>query len=245
MDEFRAGVTASLRSWSALRTAVESGWGGNESIQKAEDLRNNIFDHFNGSSVPPKTMIDVTDLEDALAIFMEEEFSVVLDDGSERQVADVIWKMYEACSTGDLTLANQVVSVAEQAAAKLQSFPVQVQSPEQCDDDDGDDEEDAMDTTTTEESTSSVAAVPQHQMNSPLLVATAVIGIPSLATTTAAEYAAQPLFGPVKRHKPVVEKPPPRQLGEAAPSMAETKIPVDEDGFAPIIKQKRKTRKPV
>ena len=138
MDEFRAGVTASLRSWSALRTAVESGWGGSESIQKAEDLRSNIFEHFNGAAVPPKTMVDVTDLEDALAIFMEEEFSVVLDDGSERQIADVIWKMYEACAKGDLTMASRVVSVAEQAAAKLQGlFPVQIMSPEHgyCDED--------------------------------------------------------------------------------------------------------------
>lgn len=242
MDEFRAGVTASLRSWSALRTAVESGWGGNESMQKAEDLRSNIFEHFNGAAVPPKTMVDVTDLEDALAIFMEEEFSVVLDDGSERQIADVIWKMYESCAKGDLTMASQVVSVAEQAAAKLQGlFPVQVMSQEHgdCDEDDDDDDDDEDMDTMEESSTSPEPSAPQ---NSPMA---ASVPFPSLATMTAAEYAAQPLFGqPKKPKQPPIDTPPPRQLGETAP-LPEPGVPVDEEGFAPIIKQKKKTRKPV
>lgn len=54
IEEFRAGVTACLRSWSALRTAVESGWGGGEreSQGKADDLRKSIFDIMDGSQCP-------------------------------------------------------------------------------------------------------------------------------------------------------------------------------------------------
>jgi pre-rRNA-processing protein TSR2 len=248
MDEFRAGVTASLRSWSALRTAAESGWGGGESLQKADDLRSSIFEHFNGEAVPPKTMVDVTDLEDALAIFMEEEFSVVLDDGSERQVADVIWKMYEACARGDLTMASHVVSVAEQAAAKLHGFPVKVMTPESIGDDEDDDDdengdhEDAMET--VEDASSQDIDASTSPQNAPM-AQVAAFEFPSIATTTAAEYASQPLFGqPKKSKKPATEQPPPRQLGEAAP-IAEPMVPLDEEGFAPIVKQKRKTRQPV
>jgi pre-rRNA-processing protein TSR2 len=71
IDEFRAGVTACLRSWSALRTAVESGWGGGEkqSQAKAEDLRQNIFNLLDGQKFPPSS--DATDLADNLAIYME------------------------------------------------------------------------------------------------------------------------------------------------------------------------------
>lgn len=66
MEEFRAGVTACLRSWSALRTAVESGWGGGEreSQVKADTLRTNIFDIMNGSQCPLPNF-DVQDLAGA------------------------------------------------------------------------------------------------------------------------------------------------------------------------------------
>jgi pre-rRNA-processing protein TSR2 len=79
IDEFRAGVTACLRSWSAFRTAVESGWGGGEieSQAKADDLRRSIFQIMDGSQCPPQNF-DVNDLADNLSIYVEEEFSVTL-----------------------------------------------------------------------------------------------------------------------------------------------------------------------
>lgn len=140
MQEFQAGVTACLRSWSALRTAVDSGWGGVESAKKADDLRQNIFEHMDGTAVPPKSLSQ-EDLEDALAIYLEEEFSVTLEDNSERQIADTIFRMYEGCATGDFSLARQTVDAAQRAAAQVSQYPVQVQSMEH---DDEDDENDTM-----------------------------------------------------------------------------------------------------
>lgn len=66
MEEFQAGVTACLRSWSALRTAVQSGWGGGEreSQAKADDLRKNIFDIMDGSRCPIPNF-DIQDLAGA------------------------------------------------------------------------------------------------------------------------------------------------------------------------------------
>ena len=116
MDDFRAGVTACLRSWSALRTAVESGWGGNvrESQNKAEELRRNIFDIMDGSKCPiPNFTVD--DLQDNLAIYLEEEFSVTLEDNSEKQVAETIFTMYEQCCSGDVTFARHILSLADTA----------------------------------------------------------------------------------------------------------------------------------
>jgi len=226
MDEFRAGVTASLRSWSALRTAVESGWGGADSLQKAQDLRANIFEHFDGSSVPPKAFEDVMDLEDSLAIFMEEEFSLTLEDGSERQVADVIWRLYAACARGDVTLAHQVVAEAERAAVQqpAASAAAVIQSPEQEDDDD----EEMMDTTEPTTSTTTT---------------TTAVSAPLSTFGSAAEYALQPLFGPPPPKKAQHEAPPPpvRQLGEAAAPIAKDPgVALDEDGFAPVVKGKRR-----
>ena len=52
------------------------------------------------------------ELEDNLGAYMEEEFGVVLEDNSEREVADLIWRMYECCAKGDCGLANRVVEEA-------------------------------------------------------------------------------------------------------------------------------------
>lgn len=111
ISEFQAGVTAVLRSWSAFRTAVESGWGGVASKEKAEFLRTHIFECFDFKKSKPS--VDVYELEDNLAIYLEEEFSVVLEDDSEKQVAEVIWKMFEMCCRGDFSLSRQIVNSAK------------------------------------------------------------------------------------------------------------------------------------
>ena len=209
INEFRAGVTACLRSWSALKHAVEAGWGGVDSVQKADGLRQGIIDQMERNQLS-----DPIDLEDNLAIFMEEEFSLQLEDGSERQVAECIWSMFEQCRRGDATLVHQVVQGAEQAAVIAQQYPSQVQSNENDDDD-----EDMEDAEQDEEApTLTVVSILQQQP----------------------DYATQSLFGKDKKAKPVVAQPL-RQLGEEKPSEPEVVV-VDEDGFAPVAKARRKAK---
>lgn len=147
IEAFRAGLTACLRSWSALRTAVEAGWGGAESQAKADDLRQYILQHMDGSCNPPKGL-DQHDLEDNLAIYMEEEFSVTLEDGSERQVADAIFRLYDATFRGDTSLAQELVAAADGAVALASAFPSQIQSNEHDDDDEEMEDESAPVATT-------------------------------------------------------------------------------------------------
>jgi pre-rRNA-processing protein TSR2 len=248
MDEFRAGVTAVLRTWSALRTAVENGWGGDDSVQKAEDLRRNICDyHFNGQSVPPKSMPDVTDLEDALAIYMEEEFSLTLEDNSEREIASMIWQMYEHCAKGDFQLALQMVHSADQIVASVKAaYPVvQVQSPEHDDEDDDDDDieddadEDAMMVTTNAKGQCADEAAPPPER------ATTTTTTTTTPPASLAEYAARPLFGPVSRQhkKSATLLQPVRQLGEPPFDVTSTMAPdVDDDGFAPVKRKGKPSR---
>jgi pre-rRNA-processing protein TSR2 len=211
MEEFRAGVTATLRSWSALRAAVDSGWGGVESQAKAECLREYIYQIMDGACFPPR--MDIVDLEDNLAIFMEEEFSVVLEDGSEKQVANVLFRMYEECSRGNVTLARHAVETARLAEAALTAFPVKVQNPEHDDDDD-----DEMDTNDD--------------------VALEAVSVSQSAA--AKVYAAGSLFGAAVANKPAAPPEPVRQLGE--PSPEKPTLEVDDDGFAPV-QTKRRNRK--
>lgn len=225
LDEFRAGVTACLRSWSALRAAVEGGWGGNESLAKAEDLRNHILQHMDGTSFPPRTFT-IDDLEDNLAIYMEEEFSVVLEDGSERQVADVLWRMYEQCMKGDASLATHIRQTAMNALQQSSNYPVQVQSPEDDDDDEDDGDMDMDDGPGNDVTTGTAVGMPD------------VLVTASTSSMDARAYAAQPLFGPMRSAHTTTTEKPIRQLGHVPVVPPKTIVEVDEDGFAPVVKRR-------
>lgn len=209
--EFRAGVTACLRSWSAFRTAVEGGWGGNDSIAKADDLRENIYRFMTGQTATPS--LELEDLEDNLIIYLEEEFSVTLEDTSEKQVATTLFQLYAECIQGKTALAESLVQTAlaydQQIAA---AYPVCVQSTEHDDDDD----DDAMMDTGGGPS-NNVSIVAQQPV-----VTTPVIN--------PAEYAGQSLFGKTKKPKA------PRQPKE------EPEMQMDDEGFATVTKSRRKPR---
>ncbi|KAL7495150.1 hypothetical protein ACHAWT_006211 [Skeletonema menzelii] len=228
---FQAGVTATLRTWSALKTAVDQSWGGTDSTAKAEDLRRNIFVHFDGQSPNPK--MTLYELEDNLGAYMEEEFGVVLEDESEREVADLIWRMYECCAKGDCTLANQVVMNAIQAEEQLKGSGVKsvIKNGHDDDDDDDDDDEDDDDAMNdNEDSMNSSTTTPNNETAT----------IPTTTTSSSAlEYSSGYLFGGPP--KPKKELPPPRQLGEAEP---EKPIPeIDDDGFAMVVTKKKGARR--
>jgi pre-rRNA-processing protein TSR2 len=236
LDDFRAGVTACLRSWSALRAAVEGGWGGtNDSVAKAEHLRQYIFQYMDGTSFPPRTLT-IDDLEDNLAIYMEEEFSVVLEDGSERQVASDIWTMYEQCMKNNTnTLAKQLILAANTALQQSSQYPVQVQSMQDDEDDDEEDDDGDMEM----DDDNDVVAPSLVTLSPPPS---------SLITLNSGDYAAQALFGPsppapVRRND--VPTKPVRQLGEAIPTTPspEAMVQVDEDGFAPVVVKRKGGRK--
>ncbi len=210
--EFHAGVTAILRSWSPLKKAVESGWGGPQSKEKAEYLRQHILTCLDYTKSKPT--LDLYDLEDDLAIYMEEEFSIVLEDQSEKQIAQTLFKIYEMCGNGDFSLARELVVKANEAATMAANAQSVVQSNGELDEDSDED------------------------MDSPSLP----IGTNVVDTTNAAQqYADDFLFGaPAGEGRPTKAVPPPRQLGEAAPE--KPSVEVDDDGFAPVTSKKKGRR---
>mmetsp|Transcript_997 Transcript_997/g.1578 ORF Transcript_997/g.1578 Transcript_997/m.1578 type:complete len:234 (+) Transcript_997:83-784(+) len=215
IDEFRAGVTAVLRSWSPLRAAIESGWGGIESNAKGEDLRNEIYRVFDGSCFPPK--MDISELEDELFDYMEQQFSVVLEDESEKQVAEVVYRMYEGCHKGDVSLARQMVVLANKAEEASKAYPVQVQSnPDDEIDEDDDKSNNAM-------------------QNIQQMGTAAVAQIPSF---TAQQYASGSLFGVDQQTKPTGPAKPTRQLGESEPEKPAPEV--DDDGFTSVVPNRRR-----
>ena len=214
--EFQAGLTAVLRCWSVLRTAVSSEWGGIESKQKAEDLRAHILENFNYRQNNANPKMDLYDLEDALFDYMEEQFSVGLEDKSEQHLARTICDLYQQCGNGDFTLARKTIADAKNITGGPQQ-KVQVQTNGELDED----SDDEMDTGMGNEATFTVS--PMTDVTTP----------PQPVSSSAQEYAAEYLFGPPAGVRtPVANLPPPRQLGEAT---LEKPAPVmDDDGFISI-----------
>ena len=229
---FQAGVTASLRTWSALKTAVDQTWGGSDSAAKANELRTIIFSYFDGTSPNPKNMT-LYELEDNLHAYMEEEFGVVLEDESEREVADLIWRMYECCARGDCVLANRVVRDAIQAEELLKGSGLKSVIKNGDDDDmndSSDDDKAAGDNDDgNDDDAMNSSSTTQHEQNTAA----------TTATTSALEYSSGYLFGGPS--KPKKELPPPRQLGETEPEKPMPEI--DDDGFAAVVTKKKGTKR--
>ena len=185
--------------------------------------------------------MDPLELEDHLAIYMEEEFAVQLEDQSERQVSQVIFQLAQQClREQNMTLATQVVAAAIQAEtiAPQLSTPV---VPAADDDDDDDDDDMMMDTTAPTPTNNTSAAVdPTHAWQAALQQQQQQSTSTTVPLPSAAEYIAGPLFGnnteSAAPQRPPQPQPPVRQLGESAPApVAPT---VDDDGFAPVVKRK-------
>jgi pre-rRNA-processing protein TSR2 len=87
MEDARARFTHAaaliIHLWSALDLAVQNQWGGPDSGDKRDWLAAVVVDMF---SFPPGKSVDVDDVEEVLLQVMEDEFDVVLEDGSAGQV---------------------------------------------------------------------------------------------------------------------------------------------------------------
>jgi pre-rRNA-processing protein TSR2 len=95
-------VSLHLFAWPALTLAVQNAWGGDKqtSSDKRDWLAGAVSDLL--TSNPPQ-IADVSDLEEVLLQVMNDEFEIVVDDGSAEEVARKIWGSAEILQGGDAT----------------------------------------------------------------------------------------------------------------------------------------------
>ncbi len=179
--------------------------------------------------------MDAYDLEDNLLSYMEEEFGVVLEDGSEVEIANLICTMYEACvGRGDVTLAHGVVQNAMRAEEAMKASNVKsvfqsgqedIEDGDSCndDDDDDDDDDEIMD------EDCDIKEMGDGNINQASMQ---LMDDGQIASRISMEqiFACPPT-------KPKKEMPPPRQLGEPEPEKPQPVV--DEDGFAMVPTKKK------
>lgn len=95
-------IALTLWSWPALSFAIANAFGGSPeiSVEKREWLAGAISELL--ISTPPQ-LHEVADLEEVLLQVMNDEFEVVVDDGSAAETAQQMWSGCEKLAKGDTT----------------------------------------------------------------------------------------------------------------------------------------------
>nr|XP_028567927.1 pre-rRNA-processing protein TSR2 homolog isoform X2 [Podarcis muralis] len=128
---FRKGVEAVLGSWPALQVAVENGFGGAYSQEKAEWMVEAVEQYFQSNAD-----LELDEIEDFLAELMNNEFDTMIEDGSLAQVSQQLRLFFGQCQQGEGAAVHEAIvrlaqkkQEAKVAAAK--SKPAEESSSEE------------------------------------------------------------------------------------------------------------------
>ena len=103
---FCEGLQGILNRWTALQLAILNEWGGAESIQKGIQMNEELQHWF----LKRKAGKYAEDLEELLIEILGDDFCVLCEDGSPREVAKIACDMYEQVANGDYNLARDICS---------------------------------------------------------------------------------------------------------------------------------------
>ncbi|XP_058147048.1 pre-rRNA-processing protein TSR2 homolog [Dasypus novemcinctus] len=102
---FGAGVRAALEAWPALQIAVENGFGGAHSLEKAEWLGNAVEEYFIRNAD-----LELDEVEDFLGELMTNEFDTIVEDESLPQVSQQLQTMFHHFQRGDGAALREMAS---------------------------------------------------------------------------------------------------------------------------------------
>mmetsp|Transcript_4037 Transcript_4037/g.6226 ORF Transcript_4037/g.6226 Transcript_4037/m.6226 type:complete len:211 (+) Transcript_4037:3-635(+) len=110
-----------FNSWTTLTLAVDQGWGGRESRQKALDLLEDVGQLLLQPKTQKKRWDDIVDvgwLSDYLEDRMLALFNVEIQDDSDDEVAAVLLRLLNTCSVGDFSYAQHVLTLRGASATQ-------------------------------------------------------------------------------------------------------------------------------
>ncbi|KTW25760.1 hypothetical protein T552_03373 [Pneumocystis carinii B80] len=94
---FELGVSLCLYEWQVLSMAVSSCWGGTDSGEKRDWLCGVLCELVENTG-----LISVEEVEGVILQVMEDEFNVIVEDGSVEEVSRKILMLYEKCRVGEV-----------------------------------------------------------------------------------------------------------------------------------------------
>ncbi|XP_059106415.1 pre-rRNA-processing protein TSR2 homolog isoform X2 [Peromyscus eremicus] len=158
---FGAAVRAALDAWPALQIAVENGFGGVHSQEKAEWLGGAVEDYFIANAD-----LDLEEVEDFLGELMTTEFDTVVEDGSLPQVSQQLQAMFHHFQKGDGAALQEMTAQINQKKCKVTATPLKTAEKTDVAEDDVDSVEE-MEVTATNDGATTDVVCPQPQPSDP------------------------------------------------------------------------------
>jgi len=93
-DSFKVAVSAIFRNWTALQLAVNQGAAGPHSASIASWMIDATVQWFRENKD-----LERDEVEDFLAEILNNEFNLVVEDGSIREVSSLVCEFFQLCST--------------------------------------------------------------------------------------------------------------------------------------------------
>ncbi|XP_069040439.1 pre-rRNA-processing protein TSR2 homolog isoform X2 [Lepisosteus oculatus] len=125
-EVFAEGVRAVLETWPVLQIAVDNGFGGAHSRQKADWMVDAVQQYFHDN-----TDLEQDEVEDFLAELMNNEFDTVVEDGSLPQVALELRELFGKCQQGQLAEVRDRIAQLAQRRAPVKVTAVPAHSPDE------------------------------------------------------------------------------------------------------------------
>ncbi|GAA6088902.1 pre-rRNA-processing protein TSR2 homolog [Tachysurus ichikawai] len=139
-EVFTEAVRAVLETWPVLQIAVDNGFGGVYSQQKADWMVDAVQQYFHDNSD-----LAQDEVEDFLSELMNNEFDTMVDDGSLPQVAQKVCVMFQQCKQGKLTEVRQQISQLTLEKSRGRAKATSVKTPTEEAEGSDDDDEECMD----------------------------------------------------------------------------------------------------
>lgn len=102
---FAEALDLILTSWSALSIAIEHAADPSDAISKRTLLHSSLVDYFSQYG----RQIELENLEDILVDVIGDEFGIILEDGSEREVGKMIWESYREAVQGKRAILDELL----------------------------------------------------------------------------------------------------------------------------------------
>ncbi|KAF4753000.1 hypothetical protein FOZ63_030341 [Perkinsus olseni] len=113
---FLDGVHHVFTNWTALTLAKENcDCNPREASQRIETIAESVIADLRsgGAKLSSDNNDQVVKLADKLFEMIASNFQMVLEDGSDEDVAYMLIRLWESCSRGDLTIAREVMSATQ------------------------------------------------------------------------------------------------------------------------------------
>ncbi|XP_058641064.1 pre-rRNA-processing protein TSR2 homolog [Onychostoma macrolepis] len=139
---FSEAVRAVLETWPVLQIAVDNGFGGAYSQQKAEWMVDALQQYFTDNDE-----LQQDEVEEFISDLMNNEFDTVVDDGSLPQVSQKVCEMFQQCQQDRLTEVREQIKqlIQKKSAGRAKATPAKTPAAAAAaDDDDESEDEEAM-----------------------------------------------------------------------------------------------------